>query len=125
MSMGIEIGAAGQNGDQAALEAIRMIDPRVVEATAHLWLVLMYVAGAVMFLSGIVALNNLRALRGWNIAAATGILISTALTLAGIWVLIRWGGFPPTIKPLAYLIIIAVQSGFGWVLLVGTLVRSR
>ena len=58
-------------------------------------------------------------------AITASFLVGAVLTLAGVWVLIRWGGFPPTIKPLGYLVIAAVQSSYGWALLAAFLRRPR
>ena len=51
------------------------------------------------------------------LACGYTVLGATACTMAGMWVLIRWGGFPPTVKPLGFLVISLVQSAYGWVLL--------
>ena len=110
---------------QTAEPKLRQVDPGVVEPTAHIWLTVMWIAGGMMFFCGLAALNNWRALRAWNIGAGLAMIIATALTLVAICVLIRWGGFPSSIKPLGYALVVVVHSGFGWVLLIGTLIRPR
>jgi len=121
MSLVMNMSASSRisSGGAGASRQFRMIHPEVVEPTAHIWLVLMWVVGVVLLLGGLVALFGGRRARLWNLAAAVSVFVGTGLTLAGVGVLIRWGGFPPTIKPLGYLLIIAVQSAYGWVLLLG------
>ncbi|MCH7549943.1 MAG: hypothetical protein IH969_10480 [Candidatus Krumholzibacteriota bacterium] len=118
--------SASQNISSGAGDSqqFRMIHPEVVEPTVHIWLVLMWAVGVLLLLGGLVALFGGRRARRWNLAAAVSVLVGTGLTLVGVGVLIRWGGFPPTIKPLGYFLIIAVQSAYAWVLLLGFLRRS-
>ena len=122
--MSLALGAGmGAGADHGAGQ--QSINPGVVEGTAHIWLVLMYAAGAVTLLGGLVGLLARPSGRRWLLAAGISILASAALTLAGMWVLIRWGGFPPTVKPLGYLVIALVQSLYGWILLAAFLRRPR
>jgi len=118
LGAGMGAGADNSGGQQS-------INPGVVEGTAHIWLVLMCAAGTVTFLGGVVGLLARPSGRRWLLAAGISILASTLLTLAGMWVLIRWGGFPPTVKPLGYLVIALVQSFYGWVLLAAFLRKPR
>ncbi len=121
MNMNASANTTSNGGDG---QQIRMINPGVVEGTAHIWLVLMWAIGVLLLFGGLMALFGGRRARRWNLAAAVSVLVGTGLTLVGVGVLIRWGGFPPTIKPLGYLLIIAVQSAYAWVLLLGFLRRS-
>ncbi|MCG8404745.1 MAG: hypothetical protein MI923_06060 [Phycisphaerales bacterium] len=60
----------------------------------------------------------------WLIAAVTGILIGTSLTLVGIALLDRYGGFSP-LPVWAYAAIAAGQSSMMWVLLMHHSLRAR
>ena len=94
----------------------------VIEGAAHVWLALMWAVGLLFFVAGAVGVAGRQSGRTWLLACGYGALAATGCTLAGMWVLICWGGFPPTVTPLGYLVIAAVQSCYGWVLL-GMFVR--
>ncbi|UCG32758.1 MAG: hypothetical protein JSU68_13960 [Phycisphaerales bacterium] len=111
------------SGSMGGGENSGAINVGVIEGTAHIWLALMWVVGLLFFVAGAIGTAGRVSGRAWLLAGGYGALAATACTLAGMWVLIRWGGFPPTVTPLGYLVIALVQSFYGWVLL-GMFVRK-
>lgn len=119
----VAIMSAMMSGSMGGGESSGSINVGVIEGTAHVWLTLMWAVGLLFVVAGVVGAAGRGSGRVWLLAGGYGALGATGCTLAGMWVLIRWGGFPPTVTPLGYLVIALVQSFYGWVLL-GMFVRK-
>jgi hypothetical protein len=89
-----------------------------IEVSAACWLAITWGVGLLLLVAGSMAQAGRKSGRKWLLCAGAGILVNTAITLLVMYILIRWGGFPPTVRPLGYVVVAMVQSGFGWALLV-------
>jgi len=92
----------------------------VLWATYYIWKVIAVVAGGWLLLAAVVGLAGWRQSRRLHKQSACLMLVSTVVTVAGIFVAIRWGGMPEINDPTLYAKIAAVQSAYAWVLLVAT-----
>lgn len=94
------------------------VDPFVVQGAVHYGWSTLNVLGALWLIwSGLAAIAAFRRAIGFMRAAAWIIILCTGLTIFGIEALIRWGGFPPDVSPLVYLILIVAQSSWGLIML--------
>jgi hypothetical protein len=62
--------------------------------TTAVWLVIMIVTGVVLLASSLAGLTGSPRTRRWHAAAAKWIVLATAASAAGVFILARWGGFP-------------------------------
>ncbi|HSW46766.1 MAG TPA: hypothetical protein VLM89_14485 [Phycisphaerae bacterium] len=97
-----------------------------VELVAWYWERGMYCVGAGLIIAGVLAAAFTRWSRAVQILAGLAILAATAATLVGLNTLSRpsLGDLPP-LSPWTYVIVGTTQSGYGWVLLLVHLRRSR
>jgi len=90
----------------------------VVATTCYAWLGLMAIVAASLLVAGLLALVGSRRAHAAHRFAAVLVIASTVGTLIGLAVLIQQGGFPATLKPLFYVLVVLVQSAYGWFLLI-------
>lgn len=86
----------------------------------YVWLGAAYLAGGWLALAGLAALAGRRVSRRLHGQAAVLMILSTLISIGGIWVAIRWGGMPPEADARFYAEIGAVQSSYAWFLLIAT-----
>jgi len=86
----------------------------------EVWVWTARVAGSWLALAAIVGMTGRRAGLTMLRQAAYLMILSTIVSVAGIYVAIRWGGMPPDADLPLYLKIFGVQSAYAWFLLIAT-----
>jgi len=89
------------------------------------WLVAMILAGVFLLCAAMAGLIGSERTRKWHRLAACWVLFATTCTIAGMWALTRWGGFPAIPDPWIVVKIGAVQSSYAIAIIVAGLVTYR
>lgn len=97
----------GPGYDEASQEHLRQLVARgaIVEVTREVWRLAMWGVAAVIAIAGLIQLTAPTSSVRPNQIAAAAMFLAMLLTFAGIYTLIAYGGFPNTLRPLAYVII--------------------
>ena len=86
----------------------------------YVWLGIAYLAGGWLALSSVVGVVGRRVSLRMQRQAALLMILSTAASIAGIWVAIKWGGMPPHADLELYAKVGGAQSGYAWFLMIAT-----
>ncbi len=92
----------------------------VIGVTPYVWDGFAYVAGGWLGLAGLVGIIGLQSTRRMLRQAAFLMILSTVMSIAGIWSVIKWGGMPPSADLEFYAKVGGIQSSYAWFLLLAT-----
>ncbi len=96
----------------------------VQAASTGTWIVVMVITGFIMLWTALCGLFGARKARKWHRRSAYWIVFATLCTLSGVFVLERWGGFPPPEYGML-LQVLGVQLSYAVAILGGLLLTHR
>jgi hypothetical protein len=109
------------------LQALRQssaAQERVQGVTTAIWLVIMIITGVMLMGASLAGLSGSPRTRRWHGTAAKWIVLATAASAAGVFILARWGGFPmPDYGYLA--ILLSIQLAYALLIFVGLIATRR